>query len=172
MEIISKSANISKEEILDLIIYGLEKNNVNPSNISKIDMKFIIKRYLKYCEIYKQSFLSLGSELDTFKRAACLLIAINDGHYLKLKKDEKASVALDTAFKMCEKPFKLEEVDFSVDLDEEVYDTSKETLILALCYEKAQPWHGVYLNLQTMYHLAIETKHKNNLKDAVKKYKK
>lgn len=177
-----ESANISKEEILDLIIYGLEKNDIDPSSISNHGINFILNRYLKYCEIFRCSFLTLGSELDTFKRAACLLVAINDGHYLKITKKEKAAFALDTAFKMCEKPYwnvgkkgnepyKLEEVDFSIDLDEEVYDTSKETLTLSLLHEKAQPWHGIWLNLQMMYQLALEIKHRNNLKKAVKNIK-
>ena len=115
-----KSAKLSKNELIDLIFYSLNENNVDIKNINRSEIESIFADYIMFCNHFQIAYVQ--GELDTFKRAACLLVSINRG---RLSKDKKtnASIALDAAYKMCEKPYwnvgenfnipkKLEEVEF------------------------------------------------------------
>lgn len=79
-----------------------------------------------------------------------------------------ASIAVDTAYKMCEQPYinvrnntiKLEEVDFKEVFkdDMEFYHNSKNTLINSLINEKGDSL-TYFLNLEQFYNLALEKKY-------------
>ena len=99
-----------------------------------------------------------------------MLVSINRG---RLSKDKKtnASIALDAAYKMCEKPYwnvdenfdiskKLEEVEFKKAFENNmyIYNKSKEMLIDSLVYENGSPLN-YNLNLELLYQVALELKH-------------
>lgn len=163
-----KSAKLSKNELIDLIFYGVKENNVDAKNINRSVIESIISDYIMFCNYFQVSYV-IG-ELDTFKRAACLLVAINRNK-LTTKKELNASIALDTAYRMCEKPYwnvgdnydvpkKLEEVDFKKAFEKnmEVYDKSKAMLIDSLIYENGSPLN-YSLNLELFYQVALKLKH-------------
>ena len=139
-----KSAKLSKNELIDLIFYSLNENNVDIKNINRSEIESIFTDYIMFCNHFQTAYVR--GELDTFKRAACLLVSINRG---RLSKDKKtnASIALDAAYKMCEKPYwnvgenfdipkKLEEVEFKKAFENNmyIYNKSKEMLIDSLVY--------------------------------------
>ena len=163
-----ESAKLSKNELIDLIFYGLNENNVDIKDINRLEIESIFADYIRFCNHFQATYVR--GELDTFKRAACLLVAINRG---RLSKDKRlnASIALDTAYKMCEKPYwnigenfdipkKLEEVEFkkAFENDMYVYNKSKEMLIDSLVYENGSPIN-YNLNLELLYQVALELKH-------------
>lgn len=130
---------------------------------------------MEFCDVFQGSYV-IG-ELDTFKRVACLLVAINR---VNLSKDKRinASIALDTAYKMCEKPYwnvgenfdvpkKIEEVNFKECFEKDMYtyNHSKNMLIDSLVYENGEPI-SYYLNLELFYRVAVELK-KDQLKASI-----
>ncbi len=166
-----ESANLSKNELIDLIIYGLKENNIDGNDINFQEIESIISNYIKYCNHFKNEYVR--GELDTFKRAACLLVAINRGMLSKDKRSN-ASIALDAAYKMCEKPYwnvgkkfnipkKLEEVEFKKVFENDMYayNKSKDMLIASLVFENASPI-TYYLSLELFYQAALELKHNND----------
>lgn len=163
-----KSAKLSKNELIDLIFYSLNENNVDIKNINRSEIESIFADYIMFCNHFQIAYVQ--GELDTFKRAACLLVSINRG---RLSKDKKtnASIALDAAYKMCEKPYwnvdenfdiskKLEEVEFKKAFENNmyIYNKSKEMLIDSLVYENGSP-QNYNLNLELLYQVALELKH-------------
>ena len=163
-----KSAKLSKNELIDLIFYSLNENNVDIKNINRSEIESIFADYIMFCNHFQIAYVQ--GELDTFKRAACLLVSINIG---RLSKDKKtnASIALDAAYKMCEKPYwnvgenfnipkKLEEVEFKKAFENNmyIYNKSKEMLIDSLVYENGSPLN-YNLNLELLYQVALELKH-------------
>ena len=163
-----KSAKLSKNELIDLIFYSLNENNVDIKNINRSEIESIFADYIMFCNHFQIAYVQ--GELDTFKRAACLLVSINRG---RLSKDKKtnASIALDAAYKMCEKPYwnvdenfdiskKLEEVEFKKAFENNmyIYNKSKEMLIDSLVYENGSPLN-YNLNLEVLYQVALELKH-------------
>lgn len=167
-----ESAKLNKDELVDLLFYGLKENNIDIKSINHLDIESIITDYLMFCNHFQVSYVR--GELDTFKRAACLLVAINRGR-LSRDKRTNASIALDTAYKMCEKPYwnvgeyfdipkKLEEVNFKdvFKNDMEIYNKSKDMLIDSLIYENGSPIN-YNLNLELFYQVALQLKH-NSIK--------
>ena len=163
------SAKLSEEELRELIFYGLKENKIDIKNIHPFKIKCIINDYFKLCYYFQINYV-IG-ELDTFKRAACLLVAVN-GRSLSKDKRINASIALDIAYKMCEKPYwnvgknfdipeKLEEVNFKecFENDMDIYNKSKRMLTDSLVYEKGEPLN-YHLNLELFYQLALQLKHK------------
>ncbi len=163
-----KSAKLSKNELIDLIFYSLNENNVDIKNINRSEIESIFADYIMFCNHFQIAYVQ--GELDTFKRAACLLVSINRG---RLSKDKKtnASIALDAAYKMCEKPYwnvgenfdipkKLEEVEFKKAFENNmyIYNKSKEMLIDSLVYENGSPLN-YNLNLELLYQVSLELKH-------------
>ncbi len=163
-----KSAKLSKNELIDLIFYSLNENNVDIKNINRSEIESIFADYIMFCNHFQIAYVQ--GELDTFKRAACLLVSINRG---RLSKDKKtnASIALDAAYKMCEKPYwnvgenfdipkKMEEVEFKKAFENNmyIYNKSKEMLIDSLVYENGSPLN-YNLNLELLYQVALELKH-------------
>lgn len=162
------SAKLSNEEVKELIFYGLKENGIDIESVHPFKIKHVINKYLEFCSIFQGSYV-IG-ELDTFKRAACLLVAINRAN---LSKDKRinASIALDSAYKMCEKPYwnvgenfdvpkKLEEVNFKECFEKDMYtyNHSKNMLIDSLVYENGEPI-SYHLNLELFYQVALQLKH-------------
>lgn len=160
-----ESAKLSKNELINLIFYGLKENNVDAKGINRSEIESIIADYIMFCNHFQ---VYVRGELDTFKRAACLLVAINRG---RLSKDKKlnASIALDTAYKMCERPYwnvgenfdiPKEEVEFKKAFEKDMYayNKSKGVLIDSLVYENGSPL-SYSLNLELFYQVALELKH-------------
>ncbi len=163
------SAKLSKDELIDIIFYAIKENNLQAKNISKHEIETIIFDYELLCSEFQDKYV-IG-ELDTFKRAACLLVAINKRH-LSRDKRLNASIALDAAYKMCENPYwnvgehydepkELESVDFKkVFIDDMyVYNKSKNMLIDSLVFEDGSPL-SYHLNLELIYQVALEIKHR------------
>ena len=165
-----ESSNLSKEELTNLIFYGLQENKLDILSVNHLKLQSILDDYYMFCNHFKVAYV-IG-ELDTFKRAACLMVAINRG---KLSHDKRlnASIAFDVAHKMCEKPYwnvgenydipkKLEEVNYKeVFVDNmDIYNTSKDMLVTSLIYENGVPLN-YNLNLELFYQAAIMLKHKS-----------
>lgn len=163
-----ESAKLSKNELINLIYYSLKENNTDEKDIDYQKVEAIIADYLMFCNHFQVAYVR--GELDTFKRAACLLVAINRR---KLVKDKRlnASIAIDTAYKMCEKPYlnigenadipqKLEEIDFkkAFENDIDAYNHYKEMLIDSLVYVNNPPPNYSF-DLELFYQAALELKH-------------
>lgn len=164
---------LNENELTYLIRYGIKNNNINIGNIDFSIIEKIISNYYVLCNYVKVAYIR--GELDTFKMAACLLVTINKNQIVSDKKTN-ASIALDTAYKMCQKPYwnvgeefnitkKLEEVEFNKVFEEDtyLYDKSKEMLIDSLIYENGDPL-SYSLNLELLYQIALEMKH-NKMSD-------
>lgn len=164
-----EKANLTKDDIRDLIIYGLSENNVNVDSIDPKKIDKVIKDYYFYCGDFKTKYVK--GELDTFKKAACLLVAINKNN-LVLDKKINAHIAIDASEKMCEKPYwnvgpnfdiphKLEEVDFKklFESDRYCYNKHRGMLTDAILYagRNIAPI-SIYLNLELFYRVAVELK--------------
>ncbi len=167
-----ESTKLNKNELINLIFYGIKENGINIDSIKnlEIELEFIIEEYTMLCNHFQKKYV-IG-ELDTFKKAACLLVAINKSR-LSSDKTIKASIALETTYKMCEKPFwnvgtnydipkKLEEVDFKkvFENDMEIYNTSRNILLDSLTYEDKTPLN-YYLNLELFYKCALLLKNRS-----------
>lgn len=166
-----ESANLSENELINLIFYGIKENGIEIDSIEnlEIELEYIIEEYRALCNYFQKNYI-IG-ELDTFKRAACLLVAINRSRISHDKKNI-ASIALDTAYKMCENPFwnvgpnhdipkKLEEVEFKKAFENnmDTYNTSRSMLLASLTYENGTPLN-YYLNLELFYQLALSYKNR------------
>lgn len=162
-----EGARLSRNELNNLIVYALEKNNVDTVNLDMSEIYHIINNYMYHCDYFKRNYVN--GELDTFKRAACLLVAINNS---RIVRDERvrASVALDAAYKWIETPVwnvgvnhdepqAMETVNFDdvFSDDMETFNHSKNMLIDALVYESGLPIN-YNLNLELLYYCAIEKK--------------
>ena len=141
---------LSMEEIIDLIIYSIRENNVDVSEIEKYELISIYDDYLMNCDYFQNNYVV--GKLDTFKKAACLMIAINRG-FLSSDDEINASIAYDAALKMCEKPHcyedgelkKLDEINFKYALrnNEDILIYTKKLLIQSLLNTN---WNLVSLN--------------------------
>ena len=162
-----EKANFTKDDIRDLIIYGLNENNVDINSIDSKRIDIVIENYFLYCADFKTYYVK--GNLDTFKKAACLLVAINKSN-LTFDKKLNALVAIEASEKMCEKPYwnvgpnfdiphKLEEVDFKnlFKNDRYCYDKHRSMLTETLLYSDVEPI-VVYLNLELFYRVAVELK--------------
>lgn len=159
------SAKTGNKELINLIIYGLDENNVDKSESTLSIIHDIILEYKVLCEHLRKDYVV--GDLDTFKMASCLLVSINR-HGFTEDSFVNASIAVDAAYKMCEKPYinvrnatiKLEEVDFKEAFkdDMEFYQTTKNMLINSLIYEKGSSL-TYFLNLEQFYNVALERKY-------------
>lgn len=161
-----RCADLNRNEIEKLIIYSLCENNPNERNINIKELNKIIDKYFLLCDIMQEKYIY--GELDTFKRAACLMNAINQGKLVK-RKVENACFSVDVALKMCEKPYyyvgdfcdipyKLDEVSFDeVFLDEmDTLETYRNLLIDTLIFEKKKEVSlGEALKIELLYQTAL-----------------
>lgn len=159
---------LTKDDIRNLIIYGLTENKVNINSIisEKID-KAVEDYYLYYYEFKEKC---IRGELDTFKLAACLLSAINKND-LESDKYVNVSVAIDASEKMREKPYwnlgpscnipqKLEKVNFKTFRKEEKdFYYKHRSLLTDVLIHQDNVWPiTIYLNLELFIELLLNFK--------------
>ena len=157
---------LTKDDIRNLIIYGLTENKVNINSIISRKIEKALEDYYLYYNEFKEKYVR--GELDTFKLAACLLVAINKNNLVS-DKYVNASVAIDASEKMCEKPYwnlgpscnipqKLEEVDFKVFHEEEKHFYYKHRSLLSdILTHQGNVWPiTIYLNFELFYRAAVE----------------
>ena len=158
---------VSKKQLTKYIFYGVVENNISPKDISENTIAKIIRTYYDNT-YYFQNYVK--GELDTFKKATCLLLAINKVGITE-DREANASIALDAAFKMCETPCiytgknvdeaeVLESIDFkkSFSTDQDTWDTSKETLVKDLASGKNDDLFSYSQNLELTYKIATQLK--------------
>lgn len=160
------SAKIGNRELINLLIDGANENSVDVQEDSLSIIHDIILEYKVLCEYLRKNYVV--GDLDTFKMASCMMVAVNK-HGFTEDKLINASIAVDAAYKMCEKPYtnikkditiKLEEVDFKEVFkdDMEFYKNSKNMLINSLINETGASL-TYFLNLEQLYNLALEKKY-------------
>lgn len=178
------------ENIEELLAYGIEKNkeeitiflNLNENDDIRMrqdTVDSIKNRYTELCIYCKEKYVN--GELDTFKKAACLLIAISDNNPYLHNKKLSASVALYAGYKMCETPIwnvgdnhsipqKMEEIDLEEFFEErpDIEEYSKELLTTALEH-KNDSILAYFFNFEMLYRTALLQKEmKKNLKEKQK----
>lgn len=160
------SAKIGNRELINLLIDVANENSLDVQEDSLSIIHDIILEYKVLCEYLRKNYVV--GDLDTFKMASCMMVAINR-HGFTEEKLVNASIAVDAAYKMCEKPYtnikkditiKLEEVDFKEVFkdDMEFYQNSKNVLINSLINETGASL-TYFLNLEQLYKLALEKKY-------------
>ena len=160
------SAKIGNRELINLLIGVANENNVDIQEDSLSIIHDVILEYKVLCEYFRKNYVV--GDLDTFKMASCMMVAINR-HGFTEEKLVNASIAVDAAYKMCEKPYtnikkditiKLEEVDFKEVFkdDMEFYQNSKNMLINSLINETGASL-TYFLNLEQFYNVALEKKY-------------
>ncbi len=164
-----EKGKFTREDIKSFIIYALEENNIDINKLDSKKIEKIIEDYLSNCIQFKSKYV-IG-ELDTFKKAGCLLVAIVKNKIV-LDKKINAQIAIDASQKMCEKPYwnvgrnadiphKLEEVDFKsvLECDPYLYNKHRELLIEAILYdENSITPLSIHSNLELFYRIAVENK--------------
>jgi len=169
------SAKLSCEEVFEIIFYAIKKNGYEVRDINGVVFRKILNKYRDLSIDFKNKYVD--GELDTFKYAACLLVAINRSELVEDKR-LKASIAVAAAYKMCEKPYwnfgenndipsKLEEVDFDdFKLDANYcYEHATNMMIDSLVYGDGEPI-DYFLNLELFYQAALTNK--DNQKKIIK----
>ena len=160
------SAKIGNKQLINLLIDVANENNVDIQEDSLSIIHDIILEYKVLCEHLRKDYVV--GDLDTFKMASCMMVVVNK-HSFTEDKFVNASIAVDTAYKMCEKPYtnikkditiKLEEVDFKEVFkdDMEFYQNSKNMLINSLINETGASL-TYFLNLEQFYNVALEKKY-------------
>ena len=157
---------LTKDDIRSLIIYGLTENKVNINSIISRKIEKALEDYYLYYNEFKEKYVR--GELDTFKLAACLLVAINKNNLVP-DKYVNASVAIDVSEKMCEKPYwnlgpscnipqRLEEVDFKTFREEEKdFYYKHRNLLTDILIHQDNVWPiTIYLNLELFYRAVVE----------------
>ena len=157
---------LTKDDIRSLIIYGLTENKVSINSIISRKIEKALEDYYLYYNEFKEKYVR--GELDTFKLAACLLVAINKNNLVP-DKYVNASVAIDVSEKMCEKPYwnlgpscnipqKLEEVDFKTFREEEKdFYYKHRNLLTDILIHQDNVWPiTIYLNLELFYRAVVE----------------
>lgn len=173
------SAKIGNKELINLLIDVANENNVDIQEGSLSIIHDIILEYKVLCEYLRKNHVV--GDLDTFKMASCMMVVVNK-HGFTEDKFVNASIAIDTAYKMCEKPYtnikkditiKLEEVDFKEVFknDIEFYQNSKDMLINSLIYGNGSSL-TYFLNLEQFYNVALERKYQYINTSICKKYRK
>lgn len=157
---------LSNQELINIIIYALRENLIDDVESRLPLINDAIKEYKMLCEYFRKNYILKGN-LDTFKLASCLLVAVNNREFSN-NKFINASIAIDAACKMCEKPYinvgknfdipqELETVSFKDYI--ELYQTAKGDFMRSLVYENGRPI--TYCEtLELLYTAALETKHK------------
>ena len=93
--------NLTDDELVDLIMYGLQENGVPLQLIHHFPIYCTIRKYRQLSEVVEQKY---DGSLTAFQYASCLFIALSENRIIK-DREINASFAFDTAIKMCEKPY-------------------------------------------------------------------
>lgn len=96
-----EDASLTDDELIDLILYGLQENFVSPRLIHHFPIYCAIEKYRQLSTLIEKEY---DERLTTFQYASCLLIALFESKIIR-DREINASFAFDTAIKMCEKPY-------------------------------------------------------------------
>ena len=96
-----KDASLTDDELVDLILYGLQENFVSLRLIHHFPIYCAIQKYRQLSTFVEKEY---DRKLTTFQYASCLLIALSESKIIR-NREINASFAFDTAIKMCEKPY-------------------------------------------------------------------
>lgn len=96
-----KDASLTDDELVDLILHGLQENGVSLRLIHHFPIYCAIRKYRQLSTLVEKEY---DGRLTTFQYASCLLIALSESKIIK-DREINASFAFDTAIKMCEKPY-------------------------------------------------------------------
>lgn len=105
-----EDASLTDDELIDLILYGLQENFVSPRLIHHFPIYCAIEKYRQLSTLAEKEY---DGRLTTFQYASCLLIALSESSIIRARK-VNASLAFDTAIKMCETPY--DHSDYGVDV--------------------------------------------------------
>lgn len=138
----------------------------------------VISTYCTKANYMKENYVN--GELDTFKIAACLMIAVNRSLDVE-DKVEKAQIALDVAYAFIEKPYynfgpnfdqpvALEEIDLAECFkdNKDSFEESNNNLLNSLILVDGEPLN-YFNNLVLLYDLAILLKHKDDIQPEIPK---
>lgn len=96
-----KDASLTDDELVDLILYGLQENGISLRLVHHFPIYCAIRKYRQLSEVVEQKY---DGSLTAFQYASCLLIALSESKIIR-NREINASFAFDTAIKMCEKPY-------------------------------------------------------------------
>lgn len=93
--------SLTDDELVDLILYGLQENGVSLRLIHHFPIYCAIEKYRQLSILVEKEY---DKRLTTFQYASCLLIALSESRIIR-DREVNASLAFDTAIKMCETPY-------------------------------------------------------------------
>ena len=93
--------NLTDDELVDLIMYGLQENGVPLQLIHHFPVYCTIQKYRQLSTLIEKEY---DGRLTTFQYASCFLIALSESRIIR-DREINASFAFDTAIKMCEMPY-------------------------------------------------------------------
>lgn len=96
-----EDASLTDDELVDLILYGLQENSVFFRLVHHFPIYCAIQKYRQLSTLVEKEY---DERLTTFQYASCLLIALSESKIIR-DREINASFAFDTAIKMCEKPY-------------------------------------------------------------------
>lgn len=96
-----EDASLTDDELIDLILYGLQENFVSPRLIHHFPIYCAIEKYRQLSTLAEKEY---DGSLTTFQYASCLFIALSEIRIIR-DREINASFAFDTAIKMCEMPY-------------------------------------------------------------------
>lgn len=96
-----KDASLTDDELIDLILYGLQENGVFLRLIHHFPIYCAIRKYRQLSILVEKEY---DGSLTTFQYASCLFIALSESKIIK-DREINASFAFDTVIKMCEMPY-------------------------------------------------------------------
>ena len=93
--------SLTDDELVDLILYGLQENSVFFRLVHHFPIYCAIQKYRQLSTLVEKEY---DRKLTTFQYASCLFIALSESKIIR-NREINASFAFDTAIKMCEKPY-------------------------------------------------------------------
>lgn len=96
-----EDASLTDDELIDLILYGLQENFVSFRLVHHFPIYCSIEKYRQLSTLVEKEY---DGRLTTFQYTSCLLIALFESKIIR-DREINASFAFDTAIKMCEKPY-------------------------------------------------------------------
>ena len=158
-----EDASLTDDELVDLILYGLQENFVSLRLVHHFPIYCAIRKYRQLSEVVEQKY---DGSLTAFQYASCLFIALSENRIIK-DREINASFAFDTVIKMCETPYDysdygvrclllLNQIDFKTAFQNylESYLIFKNELIENLLSMKHQPLDYA-LSLKMFYQMSL-----------------
>lgn len=158
-----EDASLTDDELIDLILYGLQENFVSLRLVHHFSIYCAIEKYRQLSILVEKEY---DGRLTTFQYASCFLIALSESRIIRDKK-VNASFAFNTAIKMCETPYDhsdygarcllpLDQIDFKTASQNhpKSYLAFKNELIENLLSMKHQPLDYA-LSLKMFYQISL-----------------